>query len=147
MATAGAETTQEARRSLAAAGGDGDGSGGASSSSSRLPRVHSCSASCMGRTIHFHVTLLEGSCFLWVGGAGLGLNDLQVAVPTKYDPIPSVASIIGDSDGPGGNLAQKLSRKFGMLVFMSYNIPESEPEMMLAVQKESSNLLTELLAV
>eukprot|EP00931_Biecheleriopsis_adriatica_P011046 TRINITY_DN112116_c0_g1_i1.p1 TRINITY_DN112116_c0_g1~~TRINITY_DN112116_c0_g1_i1.p1 ORF type:complete len:152 (+),score=38.96 TRINITY_DN112116_c0_g1_i1:26-481(+) len=111
----------------------------------RLPKVHSCSASCLGKLVHFHVTLLEGSAFIWVGSPRLGLDDLQVAVPTKYDPLPSVACLRGESDGSGSNLAQKLSRRFGMLIYFSFNLPDAEPEMLLAVQKEITSLLSSLL--
>ena len=84
--------------------------------------------------------------FLWVGGArSNGLEDLQVATPTRYDPLPAVASLRGEADGASSGLAQKLSRRFGILVFLSLNV-ELEGEMMLAVQKESTKILNELLA-
>mmetsp|Transcript_35762 Transcript_35762/g.111624 ORF Transcript_35762/g.111624 Transcript_35762/m.111624 type:complete len:107 (+) Transcript_35762:207-527(+) len=90
--------------------------------------------------------MLEGSVFVWIGSTRLGLNDFHVATPTPYDPLPCVATLRGDVDGPGGGLAQKLSRRFGMLVFLSFNLDGAEPEVGLFAQKELTRILTELLA-
>eukprot|EP00933_Yihiella_yeosuensis_P043012 TRINITY_DN37708_c0_g1_i1.p1 TRINITY_DN37708_c0_g1~~TRINITY_DN37708_c0_g1_i1.p1 ORF type:complete len:149 (+),score=27.00 TRINITY_DN37708_c0_g1_i1:68-514(+) len=110
-----------------------------------LPYIHTCSVACLGKLVHLHITLLEGSIFLYIGGPKLGFDDLQVAVPTPYDPLPSVASLRGELDGPSTNLAQKLSKRLGMMVYISFNLPEAEPEMLLLVQKECNDILDELL--
>mmetsp|Transcript_87593 Transcript_87593/g.203739 ORF Transcript_87593/g.203739 Transcript_87593/m.203739 type:complete len:204 (+) Transcript_87593:99-710(+) len=110
-----------------------------------LPRVFNYSSAHPSQTVLFHVTLLEGSLFLWVGGPQLGLDDFQVATPTKFDPMPCVATLRGEVDGPGGSLAQKLSRRFGMLVFLSFNLENAEPELMLFIQREATRFLSEVL--
>lgn len=107
----------------------------------RVPRVHSFSARHFQKTVLFHVTVLDGSLFLWIGDGALGLDDLQVAVPTPYDFLPSVAALRGDSDGPGSSLAQKLSKMFGRLVFLSYNLDGGESELLLFAQKELTAFL------
>eukprot|EP00415_Alexandrium_ostenfeldii_P002750 UN2750 len=90
--------------------------------------------------------MLEGSLFVWVGSPSLGINDLQVATPTRYDPLPSVATLRGDTDGPGAGIAQKLSRRFGILIFLSFNLDGSQPELVFFTQKELGAALAELLA-
>mmetsp|Transcript_11683 Transcript_11683/g.26532 ORF Transcript_11683/g.26532 Transcript_11683/m.26532 type:complete len:159 (-) Transcript_11683:53-529(-) len=112
---------------------------------SRPPRVYKFGAKFVNQTVLFHVVMLEGSAFVWVGTSRLGLNDLQVATPTPYDPLPSVATLRGDMEGPGAGIAQKLSRRFGILVFLSFNLDSSQPELVLFTQKELGAALAELL--
>ena len=118
------------------------------------------SSAIQGQVLHFHVTKLEGQApwrcdatkktvesievFLWVGDRSNGLEDLQVATPTRYDPLPAVASLRGEADGASSGLAQKLSRRFNVLVFLSLNVELGSAEM-LALQKESTKILGELL--
>ncbi|CAK0812967.1 unnamed protein product [Prorocentrum cordatum] len=119
--------------------------GGAASIGAHGLGVHNVVLQFADRTVIFHVTLLEGSVFLWVGGAELGIGDLKVATPTKYDTLPSVATVRGEGDGPGSAIAQRLSRRFGCLVFASFNLSNPEPDLMLFVQKEAARILGELL--
>mmetsp|Transcript_46474 Transcript_46474/g.72469 ORF Transcript_46474/g.72469 Transcript_46474/m.72469 type:complete len:162 (-) Transcript_46474:1-486(-) len=111
----------------------------------KLPRVHNEIVKYLNRPVIFHVTMLDGSLFLWIGDAGLGLNDLQAAVPTRYDSLPCVTCLRGDLDGPGTNLAQKLSKRFSRLIYLSYNLSGGEPELLLFVQKEAIRIIKELL--
>merc|ERR1711879_666690 len=90
-----------------------------------LPATHTFSAKFEERVLLFHVMLLEGSLFIWVAGPRMGLDDLQAAIPTRYDSLPSVATLRGESDGPGSSIAQKLSRAFKRLVFMSFNVEDA----------------------
>eukprot|EP00927_Polykrikos_kofoidii_P060927 TRINITY_DN55824_c0_g1_i1.p1 TRINITY_DN55824_c0_g1~~TRINITY_DN55824_c0_g1_i1.p1 ORF type:complete len:193 (+),score=34.31 TRINITY_DN55824_c0_g1_i1:74-652(+) len=112
-----------------------------------LPFVHKSLAKFMDQGVFFHTTLFDGSVFLWVGDQRLGLDDLQVSTPTKYDPLPCVATLRGDADGIGSSLAQKLSKRFGMMVYLSYNLAGSSPEIGLFVQKEAQRILGVLLGV
>mmetsp|Transcript_54600 Transcript_54600/g.159388 ORF Transcript_54600/g.159388 Transcript_54600/m.159388 type:complete len:170 (+) Transcript_54600:67-576(+) len=112
----------------------------------KVPQVYNFSAKYLNQTVLFHVTMLDGSAFVWVGSTRLGLQDFQVATPTPYDPWPCVATLRGDVDGAGANIAQKLSRRFGMLIFLSFNLENAEPELILFTQKELGNVLAELLA-
>mmetsp|Transcript_58292 Transcript_58292/g.162499 ORF Transcript_58292/g.162499 Transcript_58292/m.162499 type:complete len:145 (-) Transcript_58292:19-453(-) len=107
----------------------------------RVPSVHSFAERFGNQRVFFHATMLQGSAFLWVGDQKLGLEDIHASVPTKYDTFPSVATLKGDVDGAGANLAQKLSKRFGMLVFLSFNLPPAEPELVLFVQKELTQFL------
>merc|ERR1719199_834094 len=111
----------------------------------KVPSVHNIVVKFVDRPVLFHIMLLDGSFFLWVGDAGLSLDDLQVAVPTRFDPMPAVTTLRGDMDGPGSGLAQKLSKKFNRLIYLSYNLG-AEPMAMLFVQKEATRILGELLA-
>ncbi|CAJ1379383.1 unnamed protein product [Effrenium voratum] len=106
--------------------------------------IFNSSCLCGGQVLHFHVVRLQGSVLMWVGSQLKGLEDLQVATPTRFDPMPTVASLRGETEGNGSQLAQKLSRRFQVPVFLSFNL-EAEPEAMLAVQKESTRLLSEIL--
>eukprot|EP00747_Dinoflagellata_sp_TGD_P165739 gnl/TRDRNA2_/TRDRNA2_187474_c0_seq1.p1 gnl/TRDRNA2_/TRDRNA2_187474_c0~~gnl/TRDRNA2_/TRDRNA2_187474_c0_seq1.p1 ORF type:complete len:201 (+),score=43.00 gnl/TRDRNA2_/TRDRNA2_187474_c0_seq1:40-642(+) len=98
-----------------------------------------------GRTILFHVMLLEGSVFVWVGEKSLGLEDLQVAISTPYASLPCVTTLMGEVDGPGSSMAQKLSKRFSMPVFLSYNFEGAEADVDYFVQKEAIRILKELL--
>eukprot|EP00929_Paragymnodinium_shiwhaense_P029411 TRINITY_DN16860_c0_g3_i1.p1 TRINITY_DN16860_c0_g3~~TRINITY_DN16860_c0_g3_i1.p1 ORF type:complete len:133 (+),score=29.44 TRINITY_DN16860_c0_g3_i1:71-469(+) len=109
------------------------------------PAVHTTVAKHGNQTVIFNVTLFEGSVLLWIGDAKLGMDDIQAAAPTPYDSLPSVATLKGELDGPGSQLAQKLSKKFRTMVFLSFNLTVAEGEVMLFVQKESNRILAELL--
>eukprot|EP00928_Gymnodinium_smaydae_P070054 TRINITY_DN53997_c0_g1_i1.p2 TRINITY_DN53997_c0_g1~~TRINITY_DN53997_c0_g1_i1.p2 ORF type:complete len:162 (+),score=32.21 TRINITY_DN53997_c0_g1_i1:48-488(+) len=113
----------------------------------RVPSVHSTAVVCCGRGVLLHATLLDGSVFLWVGDQALGLEHLQVAVPTKYETLPSVAGLRGDIEGPGGGMAQMLSKRFKMLIFLSFNLSNADPELMLNVQREAATFLAGVLGM
>eukprot|EP00435_Cladocopium_sp_Y103_P023009 s1310_g5.t1 len=115
----------------------------ASTPSAVAPKIVNSSCLCGGQVLHFHLMQLDGQIFLWIGGEKLGLDDLHVATPTRFDPLPSVASLRGDLadgeenpeisgevDGNASSLSQKLSRRFGLMVFLSLNVPDIEGEMM-----------------
>ncbi|CAL1161563.1 unnamed protein product [Cladocopium goreaui] len=105
------------------------------------PKIVNSSCLCGGQVLHFHLMQLDGQIFLWIGGEKLGLDDLHVALPTRFDSLPSVASLRGEVDGNASSLSQKLSRRFGLMVFLSLNVPDIEGEMM----KESTRILKDLL--
>eukprot|EP00434_Breviolum_minutum_P008773 symbB.v1.2.007734.t1/scaffold457.1/size330934/4 len=80
------------------------------------PKVVTSSCLCGGQVLHFHVMQLDGQVFLWIGGEQKGFDDLHIATPTRFDPLPSVASLRGEVDGNASSLSQKLSRRFGLMV-------------------------------
>mmetsp|Transcript_17 Transcript_17/g.16 ORF Transcript_17/g.16 Transcript_17/m.16 type:complete len:170 (+) Transcript_17:33-542(+) len=110
-----------------------------------VPSVHTFIRRHALGNVLIHLTLLEGSAFLWIGDAKLGLEDLQVSVPTPYDPLPSVTTLRGDSEGPGAGMAQKLSRRFKMLIFLSFNLSNTEMQFLMFIQKEIIGILEALL--
>mmetsp|Transcript_11892 Transcript_11892/g.21749 ORF Transcript_11892/g.21749 Transcript_11892/m.21749 type:complete len:174 (-) Transcript_11892:12-533(-) len=136
----------EEAEGLAAAGAGGAAASGSviEAETVEVPSVHSfLRKHPLGNAI-IHVTLLEGSAFLWIGDAKLGLDDLHVSMPTPYDPLPSVTTLRGDSEGPSSGMAQKLSKRFGMLVFLSFNLSNPDMQFLLYIHKEVITILEEL---
>eukprot|EP00811_Abedinium_folium_P007004 NODE_16461_length_993_cov_6.733256.p2 GENE.NODE_16461_length_993_cov_6.733256~~NODE_16461_length_993_cov_6.733256.p2 ORF type:complete len:171 (+),score=35.74 NODE_16461_length_993_cov_6.733256:87-599(+) len=107
-----------------------------------VPSVHNFKLVVGSRPIFLHITLLQGSAIVWVGGARLGLDDLQFACPTSYDSMPAVATLRGD--GNANTFASGLAKRFAMPIYLSVNLePDDVPLPLL--QKETVRLLEELL--
>merc|ERR1712224_569777 len=98
--------------------------------------VHNLSSVHFDRVVHFHIIDLDGSFFLWIGDTSLSFEDLQVACPTRYDTMSPVTTLCGELDGPGTTLAQMLSKRFKVPVFLSYNLG-ADGDLMIWAQKEA----------
>mmetsp|Transcript_18629 Transcript_18629/g.44504 ORF Transcript_18629/g.44504 Transcript_18629/m.44504 type:complete len:110 (-) Transcript_18629:1149-1478(-) len=86
------------------------------------------SAEGLDSVVHFHVVLLPRHCFVWLGLADAKFSDLNAAIPTPYDEIPSCSNLMGaSSSGEGFMLAQRLSLSLKMPVLCSYNLPRNSP--------------------
>uniref|UniRef100_A0A0G4HNT3 Proteasome assembly chaperone 3 n=1 Tax=Chromera velia CCMP2878 TaxID=1169474 RepID=A0A0G4HNT3_9ALVE len=100
------------------------------------------------RVVHFLLMRLSGSVFAWVGDEALSFEELHVALPPRdsssADGCPTTC-VMGSLDGVSGEVAQKLSIRFGEPIFLSVNVPNADEEgrLLLGVQKH----LIELLAV
>ncbi|XP_078544166.1 proteasome assembly chaperone 4 [Lissotriton helveticus] len=84
--------------------------------------------------VHFHVMRLSGGFFLWVGSSG-SFSSLAVAMCSRYDSIPVATCILGDSsDTTSSSFAQRLAKKTKKLVFVSYNLPNTDGNLALLVE-------------
>uniref|UniRef100_A0A7S1AC38 Uncharacterized protein n=1 Tax=Noctiluca scintillans TaxID=2966 RepID=A0A7S1AC38_NOCSC len=110
-----------------------------------VPRTSNYKSQFRDSVLLFHVMVLEKSAFLWIGTEGLGLEDLNMAVPTPYDEQPSVIEIMGGSAGFGASMSQKLSKRFGILLYVSVNVMIDSSDMEMFIQKETITLLTKIL--
>ncbi|XP_078395670.1 proteasome assembly chaperone 4 [Cetorhinus maximus] len=96
--------------------------------------VHNFSEKLSEQTVHFHVLRMKDSFFLWVGSAP-NLSNLAVAMCTKFDSMPVSTLILGDaSDTTPNSVAQRLAKKTGKQVFISYNLPSSNASLSLQVE-------------
>ena len=71
-----------------------------------------------------NIMIMNGSCFIWLGSGEPRFANLAMALPTKYDPIPLMTTIISDEDAAGqhNGLMQRLAAKFHIQVFQSVNV-------------------------
>ncbi|XP_069765056.1 proteasome assembly chaperone 4 isoform X2 [Narcine bancroftii] len=96
--------------------------------------VYDFSEKLAGQSVYFHVLRMSGSFFLWVGTAPT-LSNLAVAMSTRFDPTPVSTLILGDaSDTTPSSIAQRLAKKTGKQVFISYNLPNTNTSLSLEVE-------------
>ncbi|XP_043575408.1 proteasome assembly chaperone 4 isoform X1 [Chiloscyllium plagiosum] len=96
--------------------------------------VHNFSEKLSEQMVHFHVLRMKDSFFLWVGSTPT-LSNLAVAMCTKFDPMPVSTLILGDSsDTTPNSVAQRLAKKTGKQVFISYNLPSTNTSLSLQVE-------------
>ncbi|XP_032870607.1 proteasome assembly chaperone 4 [Amblyraja radiata] len=98
--------------------------------------VHGFSEQLCGVSVHFHLLTMSGSFLLWVGAAPTpSLSNLAVAMCTRLDPTPVSSLILGDaSEITPTSIAQRLAKKTGKQVFVSYNLPSSNTSLSLEVE-------------
>ncbi|KAM9307803.1 proteasome assembly chaperone 4 [Gastrophryne carolinensis] len=97
--------------------------------------IHNFSEKLNERLVHFHVLSLQDSFFLWAG-LSPSLCNLAVAMNSRFDSAPVSTSVIGDkSDSTSSSFAQRLAKKTKKQVFASINIPNSDTQLMLLVEK------------
>ncbi|XP_043575410.1 proteasome assembly chaperone 4 isoform X3 [Chiloscyllium plagiosum] len=78
--------------------------------------VHNFSEKLSEQMVHFHVLRMKDSFFLW-------------------DPMPVSTLILGDSsDTTPNSVAQRLAKKTGKQVFISYNLPSTNTSLSLQVE-------------
>ncbi|XP_042188394.1 proteasome assembly chaperone 4 [Callorhinchus milii] len=97
--------------------------------------IHNFSARLAEQTVvHFHTLSMRDSFFLWVGAAP-SLCNLAVAMCSRLNPIPVSTLVLGDtSDTTSSSLAQRLAKKTGKQVFVSYNLPNTSSNTALEVE-------------
>ncbi|XP_053442273.1 proteasome assembly chaperone 4-like [Nycticebus coucang] len=100
--------------------------------------LHNFSARLWKQLIHFHVLRLTDSLFLWVRATTHLRNllrNLAVAMGRRYDSIPVSTSVLGDTaDRTSAGLAQCLTRKANIQVFVSYNLQNTDSNFTLLVE-------------
>ncbi|XP_043074705.1 proteasome assembly chaperone 4 isoform X2 [Puntigrus tetrazona] len=99
-----------------------------------LITVHDFSEKILEQLVHFHVMKLSGGFFLWIGSNPL-LSNLALALSSKYDAMPLSTLVLGDtSETTPSSLAQRLAKKTRKQVFVSYNLPVTDPNLALLVE-------------
>ncbi|XP_072535535.1 proteasome assembly chaperone 4 [Salminus brasiliensis] len=97
--------------------------------------VHDFSEKLLEQAVHFHVMKLTGGFFLWVGTSPV-LSNLAVSMNSKFDSTPLSTLVLGDSsDTTASSLAQRLTKKTEKQVFVSYNLPMTDSNLTLLVEK------------
>ncbi|XP_065112536.1 proteasome assembly chaperone 4 [Paramisgurnus dabryanus] len=96
--------------------------------------VHDFSEKILEQHVHFHVMKFDGGFFLWVGSNAV-LSNLAVSINSKYDSMPLSTLVLGDtSDTTPSSLAQRLTKKTKKQVFVSYNLPMTDSNLLLLVE-------------
>lgn len=74
------------------------------------------------------VLKMENSLFVWIGSQGVPtFQDLSVAMNTSYDRLPLISKLMGGQcDSVSSNLSSKLSKKLGITVYVSFNLPSED---------------------
>eukprot|EP00753_Platysulcus_tardus_P022510 PLAT9721.2.p1 GENE.PLAT9721.2~~PLAT9721.2.p1 ORF type:complete len:269 (+),score=130.37 PLAT9721.2:117-809(+) len=97
----------------------------------------SLSGSLMGTNWAAQVLCMKGSYFVWVGGddGSARLQDMVVAVASRFSPAPMLSPLLGGESEFGGRLASTLTLLTGCEVFASVNLAAPSPELEAVVLK------------
>ncbi|KAK3096506.1 hypothetical protein FSP39_000816 [Pinctada imbricata] len=80
--------------------------------------VYSFSAKIMDTQVNFQLIKMEDSFHLWIGST-FKYGDMAMSMKNKYDTVPPSSPLLGASDSPCVNIAQRLAKKTGKQVFVS----------------------------
>ena len=95
-------------------------------------------------TIHFQVIALEGSTYLWIGASDNRQDALALGVPNLAGggPPASGTALLGSgSDVASQAMAQRLARKIGHPVFVSFNLRADDPELRSFAERQALTAL------
>lgn len=93
------------------------------------------------------ITYLEKSCMVWIGVHGTPpmMSSLQMALPNRFDNDPLSTVVFDDaqtgSTGVSNGIMQRLTKKFSIQIFMSYNVPETLDEDAIQIERKLLELL------
>jgi hypothetical protein len=110
--------------------------------------LHEWSAALVEEKVFFQLYVLEGVVYLWIGAEDTRFDSLGVGVPAAKGAgskaMPSATTLLGGGGGDAGSqlLAQRLSRKFGLPVFVSLNVRD-DPQVRFFAEKEALRALAE----
>ncbi|XP_043277000.1 proteasome assembly chaperone 4 [Venturia canescens] len=87
-------------------------------------KFHDFSTSVCEVRISCRIIKMEDSLYVWVGDfEDSKMNDLTVAMPSKYEKLPVATKIMGmTEDSTSTSLAKRLTKKCGKPVFVSFNV-------------------------
>ena len=71
------------------------------------------------KTLHVKTVSFSNSVFIWIGESDLKFDNLNIATSTKFSSIPSSVVLLGENSG---TISQKLTKKLGKQVLISYNV-------------------------
>ncbi|WIA36886.1 hypothetical protein OEZ86_008134 [Tetradesmus obliquus] len=75
-------------------------------------------------TLFFQVIDLGQQVYVWVSVGGAKFSNLYLAIQSRMDPVPSVATLLPDAaSGGAAGMAQRLARRVGRPVVCSCNMP------------------------
>jgi len=101
--------------------------------------VRQFSAQLSDSVVHYCVLKMENSFFLWIGAvANPALRNLALALPTKSPAGGQVTAtrLMGDMmDSSSSAIAARLSKRTGCQVFVSCNLPQTDPMLLSLVEE------------
>lgn len=104
----------------------------------------------LGAAVVGHVTILEGSCYVWASTEGSAAQgSLAAAVSTRFDGgMPTATPLLsgaGAGDAGGGgvsvSMAQRLCKRTGRVVFVSCDLSEDSQILVAAIEAKVVALL------
>ena len=104
----------------------------------------------LGASVVGHVTVLEGSCYVWASTEGSAAQgSLAAAVGTRFDGgMPTATPLLDGSGGAeaggGGisvSMAQRLCKRTGRVVFVSCDLSEDSQSLVAAVEAKIVKVL------
>lgn len=88
---------------------------------------------------------MKDSFLIWIGESAPKLQQLAVAMQVRVDKMPVSSVLMGDPlETTSSSLAQKFAKKTQKQVFVSYNLPTSDPQLLLLVEKRALIEMTSL---
>lgn len=91
-----------------------------------------------GQSVCFQALSLKNQLFLWIGlESELVFKELSMAIGTLYEKSPTPVKLMGNmSSMISSNLASRLSKKMNKPVFVSFNIPEDNQELLAKIEEK-----------
>ncbi|CAO3694164.1 unnamed protein product [Rhizopus stolonifer] len=101
----------------------------------------------MTEPIHFQVTTMNNSAFIWVGHSNGKLGDLSMAVPpfSSHSTASSTALLGKSVSEQSKNLARKLALRYKQQFYVSFNLNQAEDMLFVFVEKKLMELLKNVL--
>lgn len=99
-------------------------------------------------TIIVQTIFLKDCCWIWLSDPkNLSFGSLDVVMPSKYSPMPLTSPLLGSETDSSEiiSIAQRISKKFNMQVFLSGNFRTDNTELLMHVQNQLLEKLPELL--
>lgn len=107
--------------------------------------LHSFSHEVQDGILHFQILKLDKQLYIWVGCNSAKLGQLYASMPTRFEKIPSLATLIGGSaESVGASIARRLALKTGWSIVLACNLPKNSPNLEAQAEKR---LLQELKAL
>jgi len=93
-----------------------------------------------GIVVNIHLLPFDGGSVLWVNSENsLSMNNLAVAMPSRFEVSTSQTLLGRRLDMQSSDLAKRLSKRTGQQIFVSYNLPENDVELL---RKVEAHLIT-----
>ena len=89
--------------------------------------------------------IMEMSCYIWLGcqNEPCKMSSLATAIPTRFSGTPLSTTLLNDGNDSSSDMAQRLAQKFGIQVYLSYNLPPSYDMHALLIDRAIIDLLKE----
>lgn len=107
-----------------------------SSSATTLSRIHCFSEQAPDATLHFQIIDLGLQLYIWVAVGGAKLQNMYLAIQSKQNPVPSVATLLPDAtSSAASSMAQRLAKRVGRPVICSCNLPQNSDTLQVLAER------------
>lgn len=104
-------------------------------------KIENAMIDCGDKLANANLIIMDKSCFIWLGNANEqpSMGSLVSAMETKFGVLSN--SLIGGDDDRGTGMAQRLSKKFKIQTFVSYNLSDSFDDEKLGIERKLVEML------